>query len=85
MSSRRELTLSGTAELSGTRSFGSGDHQYNVIDVYVKGQGSAVVFLKNGKSADDVVGLRLGVFTPKGSPARFVVVPVYKTVEASVL
>ena len=73
----KTLKVSGVVSVSGFRSFTSQKNgkTYKVIDVYVEGLGPSSIFLRDGHSPDDVIGLKVSIFNK-----RLTLVPVYKGV-----
>jgi len=71
----KELVLSGGVQVVGDRHITAKGVTYQVLDVYVEGQGFGTIFLKSGYSPNDVVGLTVGVFN-----GRLNLIPKYKSV-----
>jgi len=68
----KNLEVKGSVQVLGHRSLTAKGVTYQVLDVYVENQGSATVFLKNGKMVSDLSGFQVGVYN-----ARLSVVPLY--------
>jgi len=69
----KELELDGIVDVVGDRHITAKGVTYQVLDVYVVGQGFGTIFLKSGYSPGDVVGLTVGVFN-----GRLNLIPKYK-------